>query len=490
MTQQSPQEHVPPPEDERAVLPGLRGTLSAFAVPNFRWLFAGRVASQIGRMMRVFLRAWMVLELTDSPLLMGIVVSSLSWPMLVLPFIGGALADRVDRRRLLLWTETLLTILWAVIALQVAMAAFEFGPEPLRIRWWHFIISSFLSGIIQSIGRPGHMAMVGSVVDRRRLPSAVALDSIADTWPGVAGPSLAAGAVWLVGGPWQHWGPWLFGFTSVAQGFTALAIFKMTWTPQMNVSRGRRPTSVWRDFTDSLALVRSHPVLLPLIAMSLVFVIFANGAGFLLPFFARDVLGLGKDRGAAALGLLSTAQTLGSATGAFLNVMLVNLHNRGRLLLVVGLTNALTIAAFSQSRVLILSALLIALSAGSSVFFRTSQRMLLQRFAPDEMRGRIMAMDAFQQGLSPIGVLIWGLFAEVLQNRYGTVVGTQTTWLISGLMYAVVLILFFTFVPALRSFEIGQFRSAEPAATEPLIRGKSTAGDAHETIPSGNAQER
>lgn len=453
-------------DDEHAIPPGLRGTLSAFAVPNFRWLFAGRVMSQVGRMMRVFLRAWMVLELTNSPLLMGIVVSSLSWPMLVLPFVGGALADRVDRRRLLQWTETLLTILWILTALQVAMAAYQFGPEVLRIQWWHFIISSFLSGIIQSIGRPGHMAMVGSVVDRRRLGSAVALDSIADTWPSVAGPSLAAGAVWLVGGPWQHWGPWLFGFTAAAQGFTALAIFKLKWTPEMNVSGSRPRTTAWRDFVESLALVRTHPVLLSLVAMSMAFVIFANGAGFLLPFFARDVLGLGKDRGAAALGLLSTAQTFGSATGAFVNVMLVSFHNRGKLLLVVGLTNALTIAAFSQSKILLLSVALIALSAASSVFFRTSQRMLLQRFAPNEMRGRIMAMDAFQQGLSPIGVLIWGLFAEVLQGRYGTVVGTQTTWLLSGLMYAVVLVLFFTLVPALRSFQIGEFRSTE-ATSEP-----------------------
>ena len=467
MTQRDQQERGSAGDEERPLPSGVRGTLSAFAVPNFRWLFAGRVTSQIGRMMRVFLRAWMVLELTDSPLLMGIVVSSLSWPMLVLPFVGGALADRVDRRRLLQWTETLLTVLWVFTALQVAMGAWEFGPTFLRIQWWHFIVSSVISGIIQSIGRPGHLAMVGSVVERRRLASAVALDSIADTWPAVAGPGLAAIAVWLVGGPWQQWGPWLFGFTAATQGFTAVAIFKLKWTPEMNVSLGRPRTSAWRDFVESLTMVRSQPVLVALVAMSLAFVVFAQNAGFLLPFFARDVLGLGRAGGAAALGILSTAQSLGSALGAFVNVMLANMHNRGRMLFVVGMIHALSLVAFSQSTWLAVSIVLIALSAGTGVFFRTSQRMLMQRLAPSEMRGRIMAMDSFQQGLSPVGVLIWGFFAEVLQGRYGTVVGTQTTWLASGVMYAVIIALFFTFVPALRSFQIGEPSPAQSTGDAP-----------------------
>ncbi|MSQ29538.1 MAG: hypothetical protein EXR68_03510, partial [Dehalococcoidia bacterium] len=181
-----------------------------------------------------------------------------------------------------------------------------------------------------------------------------------------------------------------------------------------------------------------------------------------LPVFARDVLGLGADNGAAAFGVLSTAQTVGSSIGAFANVMLINFSNRGKLLFVVGLVNACALVAFSQSTMLILSSVLIALSAGSGVFFRTSTRMLLQRFAPNEMRGRIMAIDVFQHGLTPVGVLIWGVIAEFLQRRNGIAGGTQLTWLIGGVMYAVVIILFFTLVPALRSFQIGQFRASEP----------------------------
>src|SRR5690606_20096794 len=97
--------------------------------------------------------------------------------------------------------------------------------------------------------------------------------------------------------------------------------------------------------------------------------------------------------------------------------------------------------------ILILSLVLIAFSSMTGVFFRTSQRMLLQRFAPNEARGRVMAMDVFQQGLSPIGVLVWGAVAEILQSQYGTAQGTQLTWLIGGILYAVIIVLFFAFVP-------------------------------------------
>ncbi|RLT39636.1 MAG: MFS transporter [Chloroflexi bacterium] len=452
-----------PPPEEPPLRPGLRGTLSAFEVPNFRWLFASRVSSNIARQMRVFLRAWMVLELTDSPLLMGLVVSSLSWPMLVLPFVGGVMADRMDRKRILQWTESLLTVLWFMTALSIVFGAMQIGPEFLRVKWWHFIITSFLSGVIQSIGRPGHQSMIGSIMTGNRLPSAVALDSISDTWPRIAGPSIAAGAIWMVGGPWQHWGPWLFMLTASLQGITALSIFMMTWQPGMNVAKMRASMSAWGDFIEGMTVIRGNSLLLSLVGLGFSITLFAGGANFLLPVFARDVLG----GDAATFGLLATAQTIGSSLGSAGNVLLLNLSNRGRLLLIVGLLNAVGIIAFSQSTILILSAVLIAFASMANMFFSTSQRMLLQRFAPNEARGRIMAMDAFQQGLHPIGVLVWGSIALQLQRHYGTAHGTQVTWMFAGILYATVIIGFFTFVPRLRDFGIGEMRtSTSPGPTK------------------------
>ena len=102
---------------------------TALEVPNYRLLFAGRVTSNSGRTMRVFARAIWVFEATGSPLRMGIAVSALSWPMLFMPLIGGIVADRVDRKKLLLWTEGLLVILWAVVALIISLGSSSGGTS-------------------------------------------------------------------------------------------------------------------------------------------------------------------------------------------------------------------------------------------------------------------------------------------------------------------------------------------------------------------------
>ncbi len=126
----------------------------------------------MGRTMRVFARAWLVYEMTESPLRMGIATSALAWPMLFMPLFGGIVADRVDRKKLLLVTESILVVLWSVVALLIPLGLFE---------WWYFIISAVISGVIQSFGRPGHQAMICSVVDSKRLGNAVALDSVSET---------------------------------------------------------------------------------------------------------------------------------------------------------------------------------------------------------------------------------------------------------------------------------------------------------------------
>ena len=115
----------------------LKGMLVAFEEPNFRLLWMGRFTSNMGRMLRVVIRGWMVYELSHSALIMGVVVSSLFWPMLCMPLFGGVLADRFDRRKLLLVTETSLVVLWAAVSLLITLGL---------IHWWHFIASSIVSG--------------------------------------------------------------------------------------------------------------------------------------------------------------------------------------------------------------------------------------------------------------------------------------------------------------------------------------------------------
>ncbi len=393
--------------------------------------------------MRAFLRAGMVWHASGSPLLMGIVVSSLSWPMLFMPFVGGWLADKVDRRRLLKITESLLVVLWAVVA---ALVYFQL------IVWWHFIISSVLSGIIQSIGRPTHQAILGSIVDKRRLANAVALDNIADSWPRVGGPLIGALLIGVIGTGWLFW------MTSLGQLFTAITIFMLDWDPEEQRARQRRQGHSG-SFLEGFRYVWHEKVLLGLVSLGVVFAMIGGAAGFLMPIFADAILGVG----ASGLGLLMTAQTIGASIGAFLVLMLARFGRRGYLLMVVALLNSLIIIAFSRSEVLLISMVFVVGMGMGQVMFRTMRLVMLQTMTPDDLRGRVTSFQTVIQGLMWIGVLIMGSVAELLSRSGGLNLGfirlggdiasgTADTVLIGGILYGIVSLLFFMLFPALRRF--------------------------------------
>jgi MFS family permease len=398
----------------------------------------------MARQMRVFLRAWIVWDTSGSPLLMGIVVSSLSWPMLFMPFVGGWLADKIDRRRLLKITESLLVVLWAVVA---AMVYFQY------IVWWHFVISSVLSGIIQSIGRPTHQAILGSIVDKRRLPNAVALDNIADSWPRVGGPLIGALLISVIGTGWLFW------MTSLGQLFTAITIFMLDWDPVEQREKQRRGGHS-SSFLEGFKYIWHEKVLLGLVSLGVVFAMIGGAAGFLMPIFADAILGVG----ASGLGLLMTAQTIGASIGAFLVLILARFGRRGYLLMVVALLNSMVVVAFSRSEVLLISMVFVVGMGMGQVMFRTMRLVMLQILTPDDLRGRVTSFQTVIQGMMWIGVLIMGSIAELLGRSGGVDLGfirlggdiasgAADTVLIGGILYGIVSLIFFILFPALRRFK-------------------------------------
>jgi MFS family permease len=441
---QVPSEQTAPQDEVEEPLPaGLRGALVPFQINNFRLLWAGRVTSNMARQMRVFLRAWIVWDTSGSPLLMGIVTSSLSWPMLFMPFVGGWLADKIDRRRLLKYTESMLVVLWAVVA---ALVYFQYAV------WWHFVISSVLSGVIQSIGRPTHQAILGSIVDKRRLPSAVALDNIADSWPRVGGPLIGALLINVIGTGWLFW------MTSLGQLFTAITIFMLDWDPAEQRERQRRGGHSG-SFLEGFRYVWHEKVLLGLVSLGVVFAMIGGAAGFMMPIFADAILGVG----ASGLGLLMTAQTIGASIGAFLVLMLARFGHRGYLLMVVALLNSIVVIAFSRSKILMMSLVFVVGMGMGQVTFRTMRLVMLQILTPDDLRGRVTSFQTVIQGMMWIGVLIMGSVAELLGKSGGLDLGfihlggtiargAADTVLIGGILYGIVSLIFFMLFPALRRF--------------------------------------
>ena len=401
-----------------------RVMFTALEVPNYRLLFIGRITSNSGRTMRVFARAIWVFEATGSPLRMGIAVSALSWPMLFMPLFGGIVADRVDRKKLLLWTEGLLVILWAAVALMISLDIFE---------WWYFIITAVASGTIQSFGRAGLQAMIGTIVDKTRLGNAVALDSISMTWPRIVAP--AAGGILM--GPIGVDG--LFWLTAAGQLVTFITLIRITWTPQEQVASKE---SVGSNILEAFHHIRGETVIMSLVVLGLTSALFAGSFNFLLPIFAVDILNAG-DQG---LGLLMTFSALGGAAGSALVLAASNNNNRrGMLLMAMAIVKTIALIVFSQSTLFLLSLAAMFGLGATQIIFMTILTIAMQQLAPDHLRGRIMSLRVVIMGFSPFGVIFMGMIAETR--------GAADTVLISGILYGITVLLVFMLVPTLRKFQ-------------------------------------
>lgn len=393
---------------------------------NFALLMAGRFTSNMGRSMRVFARAWLVLELTGSPLRLGLVTGSLALPELFMPFFAGVVADRVDRRKLLLYTEFLLVVLWAAVSLDITLGYVE---------WWHLMASAVLSGMIQSFGRTGHQAILGNVVAKGDLHKAVALDSVAQHWPNAGGLLLAIPLIAMIGVGGLFW---LSAFGQLVTGVTLLL---MHWKYE-EPTEARRRRNFRQDFIEGIKYIRGESVLVGLILIAAAATLLGGATQFLMPFFARDILGAG----AQGLGVLQLSSTLGVSFGSLVVVSVVgSFPRRGLFLLGAVILYALLKVGFSQSEIFFLSVGLVFGMGMFNTVNTTITQMIMQLMAPDHLRGRVMSMRVSVQGLSWIGVLAMGGLAEF--------VGAANTVLIGAVVAGLVSVAIFAIMPGLRKFK-------------------------------------
>ena len=340
--------------------------------------------------------------------------------MLFMPFVGGVLADRVDRKKLLKYTEFALVILWAVVALVITLG---------WIRWWHLMISAVLSGIIQSIGRPGHQAMLGTVVEKDQLPTAVAIDSAADHWPRAVGLLIATLLIVTIGTSGVFW------ITAGGQLITGVTILFFQWN-ERPIEAGKQ--SVRSSMMEGFKYIRGEPVILGVVLLGAASSLFAGSYQFLMPFFARDILGVG----AQGLGLLLLSSSIGVSFGAAAVFVLSKYPRRGLVLFGAAALYTVLILSFSRSHIYYLSIGIVFGMGIANVTTRAMVQMILQLMAPDHLRGRIVSLRVTIQGLSWIGVLIMGAIAEVI--------GAADTVLLGGAIYGLVILAMFVKMSSLR----------------------------------------
>jgi MFS family permease len=334
---------------------------------------------------------WLVLTLTNSPGLLAIATAAQNTPNLVLSIVGGALADQVDRRKLLVRAQ----LSGAVFATGLAVLTMTGG-----IAYWQIIVLAFLAGSVQAISYPSIQSILPTVVDRRAIGNAIALNSVSFNVARILGPA-AAGLAIAAGGL-------VLGFWANALGFLFVArIIRGLSFPAR--PGGRSQAGLWANLLAGLRYVRSTPMLRLLVPLAGVPALFVLNIFTFLPVSARDILEIG----APGLGLLLSAVGIGALIGAGSYAVVLPGGGSARLMLAgLGLVG-ITLTAFAVSGWLPISLLALLLYGAAQVGFYSTVQSLLQVLAAPEMRGRVMSLYLFMAlGVLPIGNVLAGLVAE------------------------------------------------------------------------------
>ena len=363
----------------------------ALKIPAFRLYFAGSVISVPGNWMQMTAQAWLVLDMTGSPLMLAWVTTMQFLPIMLFSLIGGAVADRFRRRELLIWTQCIGAVQAAALALIVASGAVEM---------WHILALAALLGTVSAIDQPLRQAFVADLVPQEALPNGIALGALAMNIGRVIGPALG-GLVLAATGP-------AAAFTLNAITFVLFAICLGTIRPGHLARVGRTGrTTLLADVREGLGFALNSPMIQVLLVATGFIGLFGQNFSTMVPMVAELIVHATK----AQFGLLNSCLGLGSLCAAF-TVSRSGRPTMGRILFA-GLAFGILLIAIALTERLWLSCALFFCVGAAAVTFSTSIQTSFQLLTPVHMRGRLASMVTLLiVGSSPIGAILTGIIAE------------------------------------------------------------------------------
>lgn len=391
--------------------PALSSTFAAFKHKNYRYWFAGQLVSLIGTWMQSTAQGYLVYQLTQSSAYLGYVAFAGGIPTWIFMLYGGAIADRVPRRKLLIITQAGQMILAFVLAGLVISNL---------VQPWHIIILSFLLGIINSFDAPSRQAFIVELVeDRRDMTNAIALNSSMFNLAIIIGPSIGAMTYALVG-------PGLC-FTLNGISFIAviisLLLMKVNDTPPP-----RQNTSTLAEIKTGLSFVAQEKNIRTIILNVGVFSIFGIGMMTLMPAWAVEVL----HGNVTTNGFLLSARGLGALIGALTIATLSNYGIKGKLWTVGSFVMPVIMFIFSLTSILPLSLFCLIIFGFTIMLIFNTSNALVQSRVPDELRGRVMGLyTMIFLGCSPIGSLLMGSMATWLSEPASVMISSGVVMFIA-----------------------------------------------------------
>jgi MFS family permease len=376
--------------ERRVVLPS---ALRAFRHRNYRLFFGGQLISLCGTWMQSVAQAWLVYRLTGSATLLGIVGFCGQIPVFLFASIGGTVADRFPRRRILIVTQTAAMLLAAVLA-TLTLAG--------RVQVWHVAAIASVLGLVNAFDIPARQAFVVEMVGRGDLVNAIALNSSMFNSARIIGPSVAGVLVATIGEGWCF----LVNSLSYIAVIAGLSLMTLTARPRAPLA-GSAFARIAEGFSYVWSATPVRALLLLLGLVSLMGMPYA----VLMPIFADKVL----HGGPRALGMLMGAAGIGALTGALVLAARRGIHGLERWVALASGGFGVSLILFSLSRSFWLSAALLLPVGFSMIVEMASSNTLIQTMVQDKLRGRVMAVYSMMfMGMAPFGALIAGTLAQHL----------------------------------------------------------------------------
>ena len=383
-------------------MPSLPHGLTALRERNYVLYAVGQFISQLGNWVEQTAVAWILYEMTNSPLLLGLSGLFRAVPMIGLALFGGAIADRVPRRVLLLLTESSMLIASLAVGLAALTGQLEF---------WHLYVLSFASGTLSAFSIPARHALFAGLVPRSSMQSAVTLNAVAVRSGALIGPS--------IGGVALAYGGYAFPFFINAAGFIGmlLALASMR-LPSRQTDTASSPTNLWHGMTSGLDFVWRNPLLKVALGLEIVSGLFGHNVA-LITVIARDAIGTGPE----GLGLLLSALGAGGLLGmVFMVAFEVKRHVH--VILSAGTAYAALLTAFALSPWLGLSMILLFALGAADGIWAVTRNTLAQLLVPDALRGRVMSVVVMAtRGSAPLGRVQAGFLAGLVGGPAAVLVG-------------------------------------------------------------------
>ncbi len=405
----------------RGILFGRMGkAFPALKIRNYRYFWIGQLISVMGTWMQTAAQSWLVLLLTDSPFLLGLLGVAQFTPVLLFSLFAGVFVDRFPKRTILIFTQTVSMLLAFILAILVFANA---------VQYWHIFLLSLGLGIVKTMDIPARQAIIIELVGRDVLLNAVALNSTVFNLARIVGPAVAGMVMAAVGAGWCF----------VINGVTFIAvIIGLTKIDARPVIKKKERGTVIPDIKEGLSYLLKSPILTTTTLMLAIVSTFGMNYSVLIPVFARNQLG----QEAQGYGFLMACLGIGSLVGA---LIIAGRSSRGpqrsRLFVVPFITSVLFLT-IGFNRSFYFSAILIVCMGLANIFFTTSANSLMQINSSDEFRGRVMSVYSLVfAGSTPLG----NLFVGTISDRSGG--GSAFIW--SGIV-TITLVSLVVFIHAAR----------------------------------------